>query len=87
MDKVEEARAALEALLQSLVGTQAEVMEAADAYGAARGLKAHVDACREWKAIEPGLEPERVTATRPSGLKCGDGWYCDEAKKYIKGTD
>ncbi len=29
---IEEARAALEALLRSLVGTQAEVMEAADAY-------------------------------------------------------
>ncbi len=47
MSKIEEAREALEALLRSLTGTQAEVMEAADAYGDARDLKGHVNVCKE----------------------------------------
>ena len=48
-----------------------DVMNAVDAYGAARELKGHVGACNKW----------RYPATADHALYCGDGWLCDKAKE------
>ncbi len=46
-----------------------------DAYGDARELKGHVRVCGRYAASgEHGAPPAL-------GPKCGDGWYCDQAKK------
>ena len=72
---IEEAREALDKIRQkhSLgdAGSESEVMEAADAYGAARELKGHVDACK---------------ATNSEKALCGTAWrgmvwYCDVARE------
>ena len=42
------------------------------AYGDARELKGHVDACGAYQPVHPNA-PE-------SGPACGDGWLCDAAK-------
>ncbi len=76
MSKTEEAREALEALLRSLVGTQAEVMEAANAYA----LAAHVAACRDFiykNAITQYASSQAFSEKR----HCGDGWLCPQAKE------
>ena len=41
-----------------------------DAYGDARELKGHVEACRRRKIVG------RTDSLSPN---CGDGWYCDQA--------
>ena len=43
------------------------------AYGAARELKGHVDACGHYQPLHqtPGLVG--------MGKRCGDGWLCDDA--------
>ena len=48
---------------------KAKTMEAADAYGAARELKGHVEAC---EAVPPDGVPV---------YHCGDGWLCDVGRE------
>ena len=70
MDKIDEAREALEKRLPSRLRLRHRIMKFADAYA----LAAHVAMCKagaSWRREGPGK-------------RCGDGWYCDEAKRYIK---
>ena len=73
MDKIDEARAALDKIRQkhSLgdAGSQSEVMEAGDAYA----LTAHVGTC--------GIRQDGQNEFR---ICSEDGWYCDGAKRYMK---
>ncbi|KKL26392.1 hypothetical protein LCGC14_2395720, partial [marine sediment metagenome] len=68
VSKIKEARAALEALLRSLTGTQAEVTECADAYA----LQAHVDACikHNWSDL-PANRELTVSQAEKIMRKCG----------------
>ena len=74
---VEEARQKLEDVAGSFYLARTSIMEAADAYGAARELKGHVDACHDAAG--------RVSITgKGLGAKfreCGDGWLCDVGRE------
>ena len=74
---IEETRAAVERLQVPCMPVPQQhwdrVMEAADAYGAARELKGHVDTCGAYQPVHPNA-PE-------SGPACGDGWICDKGKE------
>ena len=85
MDKIGEARTVVFERVSSLCRgerdyfdytTHSVLMAAVDVYGAVRALAAHVGACGAYQSVHLNA-PE-------SGPACGDGWYCDEAKKYMK---
>ena len=59
-------------------GWEHNITIAADAYGAARELKGHVDACGAYQPVHPNA-PE-------SGPACGDGWLCDGGKAIEEAT-
>ncbi len=75
---IEEARQKLEDVAGNFYLARTSIMEAADAYGDARELKGHVDACgKRGPRIRAG---GYLVATIPSP-KCGDGWLCPQAKE------
>lgn len=81
MSKIEEARKALEAVLKNLVGSQAEVMKAADAYGDTRELKGHVDACSEVKIRETPMTAGKGGMSVVEEI-CGvAGWLCNAGRE------
>lgn len=52
----------------------ARIMRLGRAYGDARELKGHVDACGKYKLVKkPGL------VYHDYKTPCGHGWYCDQA--------
>ncbi len=53
---------------------------ALDAYGAARELKGHVDACKNFiykNAVTQYASSQAFSEKR----YCGDGWLCDDARE------
>ena len=71
---IEETREIVRALVDDPHTSVDDVMIAADAYGAARELKGHVDAC---EAVPPAGVPV---------FHCGAGWLCDVGKEIEEAT-
>ena len=63
---------------------QAVEKAAVHAYGAARELKGHVEACRNFIY---GASVAGYASSQPMSEKvyCGDGWLCDTAKEIEGG--
>ena len=72
MTTIKEAREIVRALVDDPHTAVDDVMIAVDAYGAARELKGHVEACQT-RDCTPGYGA-------PSHA-CGDGWLCDDARE------
>ena len=79
MNKIEEARTALQTTILQKDFSRVHAMRYADAYA----LAAHVDACEEFIYKASVAE---YTSSQPISEKqrCGDDWYCDEAKEAWK---
>lgn len=74
MDSVQETRQALEDEAGNFYLARTTIMDAADAYGDARELRGHVQACK------------KLVDTGDGNSYCGeDGVYCDDAPKEHHG--
>ena len=89
----EEARGRLEPLIDQYAKECADIqgrpypaklaiLDAADAYA----LAAHVATCeaQERRVDRTGAEMAEFNENQITYHRCGDGWYCDGAKRYIK---
>ena len=56
------------------VGAKEDMIAAIRAYGAARELKGHVDACES-------TEGDRMVDGKYHIVHCGAGWYCGDARE------